>query len=142
MFARPARGGEFFPPKSATGGAGTALIFPCLEGSCLVLIYRMHGMRARLKAGSGLSALGTIFAMLFSQQVCQAGVTPLDYWTWQNPQVSGVNLYSIAEGNGTYVATGNWGAALTSSDGTDWQNKSLPISLSLARLAFGNGVFV
>src|SRR5688572_4043738 len=69
-------------------------------------------------------------------------LSPLDYWTWQNPQVNGNTLGSIVFGNGMYVAAGAWGTVLNSRDGIHWQNKSLPISTPLGYLTFGNGLFV
>lgn len=38
--------------------------------------------------------------------------SPLDYWTWSNPGVNGNTLYSIAYGNGTYVAVGDLATVL------------------------------
>src|ERR1044072_5884968 len=75
---------------------------------------------------------------------CSFGATlgPLDYWTFVNPKVNVNPLYSISYGNGVYVAAGDWGTVLISSDGTNWRNKSLPISASFGALAFGNGLFV
>jgi hypothetical protein len=71
-----------------------------------------------------------------------AGMTPLDYWTWANPQINGNTIYGIANGNGRYVAVGDCGTILVSIDGTNWQNKSLPISIPIGGVAFGHGLFI
>lgn len=83
-----------------------------------------------------------IILSAFFAQTTWGKVGPLDYWTWANPQVNGNDIYGIAKGNGTYVAVGDWGTTLTSSDGSTWLNKSLPVSTSFNCVTFGNGIFV
>lgn len=69
-------------------------------------------------------------------------LSPLDFWSWSNPQVSGNNLAAIAYGNGRYVAVGNWGTVLVSTNGQDWWDRRLPVSAVISCLTFGNGLFV
>ena len=45
----------------------------------------------------------------------------LDQWVWRNPTPQGLSLFDVAYGNGVFVAVGESGTILTSSDkGTNW----------------------
>jgi len=46
---------------------------------------------------------------------------PLDVWHWRNPAPQGNTLKGIAHGNGRFVAVGEGGTVLISSNGVDWQ---------------------
>ncbi len=60
-------------------------------------------------------------------------------WTVSAP---GVELNSVAYGNGTFVAVGPRGAVLTSANGASWLPASSGSTQNLAAVAFGNGRFV
>ncbi len=42
-------------------------------------------------------------------------------WEWQNPLPQGNILADVVHGNGRYVAVGNMGTVVTSTNGTDWE---------------------
>lgn len=69
-----------------------------------------------------------------------------DGLTWSQPLViPSVQLWSLAYGNGTYVAVGqSSGAAAvaTSNDGTLWKTQTFPGQRVLYQVAFGSGSFV
>jgi Ig-like domain-containing protein len=67
--------------------------------------------------------------------------TRLDRWTWRYPVPHGSDLRGIVFGNGRFVAVGEGGAILSSTDGTNWINSSLEV-IDLRDIAFGNGRFV
>lgn len=48
------------------------------------------------------------------------------------------NLVAIAKGNGVYVAVGNKGSILTSSDGKTWNSQSTGVSIDLHDIIFNN----
>ena len=67
---------------------------------------------------------------------------PLDTWTWRNPLPTGNNLNGITYGNGQFVAVGNLGTILTSTDGTNWIQQQSGTAIGLWGIAYGNGQFV
>ena len=72
-------------------------------------------------------------------------VTPrraLDRWTWRNPRSQANDLHHITFDNGRYVAGGEGGTLVTSTNGIDWTVLSLGNDYSIVSLAAGNGVFV
>jgi hypothetical protein len=66
--------------------------------------------------------------------------TPLDDWHWRNPLPQGNQLYSIAFGAGRFVAVGDLGAVITSTDGLNWEANSRGGYASA--ITYGNGEFV
>lgn len=66
----------------------------------------------------------------------------LDNWHWRNPLPQGNNLIEVAYGNGTFVAVGESGRILTSSDGISWTDRGSGGAASLSRVTYGNGIFV
>jgi hypothetical protein len=72
--------------------------------------------------------------------------TSPDGITWISRQVStessfGLHLNGVTYGNGLFVATGLFGAILTSPDGVVW-TQTLQITYGLSDVAYGNGVYV
>ena len=67
---------------------------------------------------------------------------PLDTWVWRNPLPTGNTLHTVAYGNGSFVAVGDAGAVLVSTDATNWTLRSVPTGNSLAAITYGNGKFV
>ncbi len=78
----------------------------------------------------------TMLTFLVSTAMGQAG--PLDDWTWRN----GGSLYGVAYGNGQFVAVGQAGAVVSSSDGVSWTQRRRPTTADLYGIAYGNGQFV
>lgn len=66
---------------------------------------------------------------------------PVDKWTWRRPLPQGNDLEAVAFGNGRYVAVGDNGAHVSSSDGLAWETHNRDL-LDRTAIAFGNGVFV
>jgi hypothetical protein len=52
------------------------------------------------------------------------------------------NFESVAYANGLFVAVGDFGAAATSADGTNWATHATPTFSPLSAIAYGNGVWV
>jgi len=67
---------------------------------------------------------------------------PLDRWTQRNPLPQNENLFDATHGNGVFVAVGNRGAIVSSTNGTDWSASQTYGEASLTGVAFGNGAFV
>lgn len=68
--------------------------------------------------------------------------TGLDHWQWRAPLATGSRLYSVAWGNGRYVAVGKVGNIVTSTDGLHWTNVLMAVDFDFTQVVFGNGVFV
>jgi len=69
----------------------------------------------------------------------------LDYWQWRSPNPQGNDLAVVSQLNGRFFAAGEWGAMVSSTDGTNWimVNGPPPTNqVSITGLAYGNGVYV
>src|SRR5437762_12634742 len=60
-----------------------------------------------------------IFVLLIGTQIGRA-TDPLDTWTWRYPLPPRVSLLAVTYGNGQFVAVGNRGVILTSTDRVNW----------------------
>ena len=69
------------------------------------------------------------------------GATGLDLWRWRNPLPQGNRLKSVAWGNGRWVAVGNAGSIVTSTNGETWVTAT-NCSGGLRDVAAGPGGFV
>src|SRR5207249_3387628 len=67
---------------------------------------------------------------------------PLNEWTWRSPTLTGNQLRGIAFGDNLYVAVGDYGTIMTSSDGSHWAQQPSSGKEHLSELTYGNGVFV
>lgn len=67
--------------------------------------------------------------------------TAIDEWRWSRPPPQGNSLNSVAFGNGRFIAVGDLGTLLISTNGTDWAVTNLHND-DLWGVAFGNGTFV
>jgi hypothetical protein len=67
---------------------------------------------------------------------------PLDTWTWRNPLPTANDLSGIAYADGQFVAVGEAGTILTSTNGLEWVQRPSATELPLAAVAYGNGRFV
>ncbi len=67
--------------------------------------------------------------------------TTIDRWTWRHPLPQGNDLYGVAFGNGRFVAVGEGGTIISSTDGTNWINSSLEVS-DINGIVYGNGLFL
>ncbi len=86
------------------------------------------------------NAFGMATSIVANLTVDPAG--PLDRWTQRNPLPESQPLYGIAYGSGLYVAAGERGTILTSTNGTNWFLQARRVDLQLQGIAFGTGAFV
>ena len=63
-------------------------------------------------------------------------------WVKRDPLPPGINLSSVACGNGVFVAVGDSGWILRSLDGTTWTLKNPGTVNDLYSVTFGNNLFV
>ncbi len=67
---------------------------------------------------------------------------PLDHWHWVAPLPQGNSLREIQFINGRFVAVGEGGAVMHSTDATNWTVSPKPDDITLLAAAYGNGVYV
>lgn len=67
---------------------------------------------------------------------------PLDNWHWRNPLPQGNHLNGVAFGNGIFVAVGDEGTILTSSDGATWNKMTSGGTEPLLGISYGSGTFI
>jgi hypothetical protein len=67
---------------------------------------------------------------------------PLDRWVWRSPKPFAGEIYSLINGNGVWLATGNTGVLATSPDGANWDLACVWTNSILRSGAYGNGRFV
>jgi hypothetical protein len=63
-------------------------------------------------------------------------------WAWQNPSPLGNELLGVAYGNGGFVAVGQNGVMLKSSDGYDWVRINGGSTATLRAVEYAQGLFV
>ena len=78
-----------------------------------------------------------IILVLFFMPAAPALAADLSTWHLRNMRLS-----SAAYGNGIYVAVGNYGFMMRSTDGDTWAKVSSGVEDELGDVAYGNGVFV
>ncbi len=66
---------------------------------------------------------------------------PLDEWTWRYPKPQGNALRAVTWGNGKFVAVGDNGAIVVSSDAYNWTNVSCGVFPNLSGVAASPGLF-
>ena len=67
---------------------------------------------------------------------------PLDHWHWLYPSSTANRLTSLCAGAGAFVAVGDYGTILRSSDGRTWSSVGSASLDNLWGVTFGNGIFV
>ena len=67
---------------------------------------------------------------------------PLDTWTWRNSIPAPFMLNAIVYGDGQFLAVGESGLVVTSSDGTNWDLRPSGSQSYLDGIAYGNDKFV
>ncbi len=85
-----------------------------------------------------------IATLFFSLTGCGDGQTSghLNKWHLRNPLPQGSSLSGVTYGNGTFVAVGDTGTILTSSDGVTWTTRTSGTTNYLDGVTYGNGTFV
>jgi hypothetical protein len=99
-------------------------------------------MKTGIRFSPGTTFWGTIvclFAFAFS---IHAQTAPLQEWHWRNPLPQGNRLLNVVAANGTFIALGELGTLLTSTDGTNWVRRECGTTLSLRNCAYGGGQYV
>lgn len=118
------------------------------------------------KSGKWLMRMMLFFAVIalcLAAEVgtARAGGDPLGFWHWKNPLPQGNQINGLAYGNNRFVAIGDYGTILISSDGASWEQvpvtniktpsgaaiaptdvKSGAYWLHLKGITYGNGMFV
>jgi hypothetical protein len=82
-----------------------------------------------------------IVLCLLSANASQAG-SALETWNARLPHPSAETLNSVTFGAGRFVAVGDHGAVLLSTNGIDWQVAQAPTDARLNAIAFGSGKFL
>ncbi len=67
---------------------------------------------------------------------------PLDHWEWIIPLPQGNDLHSVAFGNGQFVAVGDNGTVISSTDGSGWTPGPSAGQGQLISLTHGDGQFI
>ncbi|MFO1476719.1 MAG: hypothetical protein U1F98_08715 [Verrucomicrobiota bacterium] len=67
---------------------------------------------------------------------------PLDNWHWRAPLPQGNSLNNVVNVNGGWLAVGEMGTLLTSSNGTDWVSRDSGVADNLRGCAWGGGTYV
>ncbi len=67
---------------------------------------------------------------------------PCQGWTWANPKPDGNSFFSVAFGNGKYVAVGRYGKIAASLDGATWAVQSSGTMRDLWGIAWSGSLFV
>src|SRR5204862_211297 len=82
--------------------------------------------------------LFTAGLLLYAWQLC--GGPLLDDWRVRNPFPTASTLYGVAYGNDRFIAVGDRGTILVSSDGFAWLEQ-IEASNFFSRITFGKGLF-
>jgi photosystem II stability/assembly factor-like uncharacterized protein len=80
------------------------------------------------------------FAAIFLFRSSLQGAALLDDWRPRNPLPTASNLRAVAYGNDRFVAVGDRGSILVSSDGLAWI-ENIDLNHLFSRIAFGSGLF-
>jgi hypothetical protein len=67
---------------------------------------------------------------------------PLDQWQWRSPLPQGNALRSVIFAGDRFVATGDAGTILTSTNAVNWSRQTTPTFDSIDAIAYGNGIYV
>ncbi len=65
-----------------------------------------------------------------------------NHWTWRSPLPQGNNLNEVIHTDGGFIAVGNSGAFLTSSDGVSWTQQAVGVGAHLHAVAKADGLIV
>jgi photosystem II stability/assembly factor-like uncharacterized protein len=142
FFANAAAG----PPANyflTFNGTNVPVPFTFSGGNAAVGAFRLLGVTAQ-DAGSynviASNFLGAVTSAVANLSVLPAG--PLDRWTQRNPLPQSLPILSIVYTNNLFVAVGERGTILTSSNGTNWTVQPRRVDLTLHGVTYGKGLFV
>jgi hypothetical protein len=66
---------------------------------------------------------------------------PLEHWTWRFPNPQGLTLNAVTYGGGQFVAVGDNGTIINSSDGFNWTVQTYDVFPTLNGIAYAGGVY-
>lgn len=72
----------------------------------------------------------------------QLSAAPLEQWHWRSPLPQGNGLNNVVFANGRFIAVGELGTILVSSDGINWVRRESGVLDELRDCAYGNGRYV
>jgi hypothetical protein len=81
--------------------------------------------------------LGSVTSNPYTQYI-----SPEGGWTWRNPLVTGNGLTRAAFLNGRFLVGGLRGTLLVSTDGLNWETRTVPASNNLYGFHYVNGLYV
>ena len=81
-------------------------------------------------------------AVVLVSQKSGLAADALDTWLWRNPVPEPVLLFSVAYGDGRFLAVGYSGTILSSTNGVDWTREESGTRNHLTGIAYGNNMFV
>src|SRR4030095_8341744 len=88
---------------------------------------------------SRFSALVTVGLWLTTM----APAFPNGLQEWTPRSLSSTNdLYAVTFGNGVFIAAGQQGALVVSTNGTQWENRDSSTTATLRAITYGAGMFV
>lgn len=110
---------------------------PVSYGQTVTLSYAAGDVKS---ADGGLLAGFT--GQIVTNNVPQSGgsAAPLN-WQWRNPLPQGDKLNAVVHGSGIYVAVGDGGAIVTSTDGINWTERTSDTGKNLHGIVYGGGIF-
>jgi hypothetical protein len=82
------------------------------------------------------------FGSCFLLAIARVSAEVADTWHWRNPLPQGNHIFGITYGNGRFVAVGNEGSILQSTDGVHWLARSLAEDVHPNAIAYGQGRYV
>ncbi len=94
---------------------------------------------------ANLTVVGRLFRLatvLFAIGTVELRSAPLDQWYWRNPLPQGNWLHNVVFANGGFIALGEVGTILSSTDGTNWVRQASGVTTDLRDCAYGNGRYV
>jgi hypothetical protein len=80
--------------------------------------------------------------VLFLGAVATQGNEVLTKWHWRNPLPQGNTYHNLVFANGNFIALGELGTLLTSTDGTNWTTRDSGTTMDLRDCAYGGGEYV
>jgi hypothetical protein len=107
----------------------------------------IKGEKAMDKTSREISSLIKIvaakgfWALMLLTVAIRLPADPLSNWSWRFPSPQGNILLGVTYGGGQFVAVGDNGTIITSSDGYHWTNQSCSISTPLRAIAYARGEF-
>jgi photosystem II stability/assembly factor-like uncharacterized protein len=121
------------------------IVFKAIELSALLALYLECGNKSGEESNQRPQNIRVDSAATERNEKAQKP-TEKSKWVLRNPLPTGMNLYSVAFGNGRFVAVGGIygfrGVFLISTDGVSWSKRETDTSFFANKIIFGNEKFV